>query len=123
VVPFFLIPSLNLGESPSVWLHSAQRSGLGTSQSVSVSHPGRISSEGTSNYVSYGLSGILFRLFWLYWLCWLLELAEAVPPFLLFISFIFRIFFLGCSGPWEDMPWAHFFGFQKFLPFSGVKKG
>jgi hypothetical protein len=40
LVPLFLVPSLNLGESPSVWLRSARRSGPGTSQSVSVSRPG-----------------------------------------------------------------------------------
>jgi hypothetical protein len=50
---------------------------------LSVSRPGRMFSEGTSNYVSYGLFEILFRLYWLYWL---LELVESVPPFLLFIS-------------------------------------
>jgi hypothetical protein len=33
----FLVSPLNLGKSPSVWLPSAQRSGLGSSQSVSLS--------------------------------------------------------------------------------------
>jgi hypothetical protein len=48
-VAVFLVPSLNLGESSSVWLHSGWRSGSGTIQCVFASHPGRISSEGTSN--------------------------------------------------------------------------
>jgi hypothetical protein len=79
VVPIFLVPSLNFGKSPSVWLRSAQWSGTETTRSVTISLSGRISSEGTSNYVSYGLFEILVRLYWLFWLH---ELVEAVPPFL-----------------------------------------